>query len=105
MKYLVTGVFAVAFLASMSAKACIRHPYDHWAEHHLWTAHHGRWADSHWAHHHWMRGERIFFDWRDPAIVDCSWHRLHDPGRYHWVWIREGCALVDGDGIIFDTGP
>jgi hypothetical protein len=105
MKYLVTGVFAVALLASTSAMAFIYHPYHHWAEHQPWAAHHGWWADPHWAHYHWMRGERIFLDWRDAAFVDWRWHHLHDPGRYHGVWMSDGYALADDDGIIIEYGP
>jgi Ni/Co efflux regulator RcnB len=36
--------------------------------------------------------------------VDWRWHHLHDPGRYHWVWMGDGYALVDDDGIIIEYG-
>ena len=102
MKYLVTGVFAVALLASTSAMAAWHnHHHNNWGWNHQ---HHGWWADPHWAHHHWRHGERIFFDWRDAAFVDWRWHHLHDPGRYHWVWMGDGYALVDDDGIIVEYG-
>ncbi len=90
MKYLITGLFAVALLASPAALAA----------HHHWK--HG-WNNQ-WGHnHHWRAHER-FGNWRDFAWFDWRVHHLRDPGHYHWVFYDGQYLLIDDRGFVIEIG-
>lgn len=94
MKYLVTGVFAVALLASPAALAA-----HHW--NHGWNNgphHHG------WQNNHRWRAHQRFGNWRNYSWFDWRMHHLHDPGRYHWVFVDGQYLLLDDRGFIVEIG-
>jgi len=44
------------------------------------------------------------FGWRHYAWVDWRRYRfLHDPGRYHWVYVDDQYVLVDDRGLIIEV--
>ena len=88
--YLLAGVAALGLMLSPMAASAAHHGHG-W--HHNYRTWHGR---------HWRHGMIVPFGWRHYAWVDWRWRHLHDPGRYHWVFVDGEYLLIDDRGFVVE---
>jgi Ni/Co efflux regulator RcnB len=92
--YLIAGAAALGLLFSPMAASAAHHHHGHG-----WNNNHMNWHGRHWRH-----GARVPFGWRHYAWFDWRRHHLHDPGRYHWVFVDDQYLLLDDRGLVIEIG-